>query len=136
MVEIEDLSFMTGCWTGSFVSERGTGTIEEQYTAPAKNMMLGTTRYIVDSLVVQFEFTKIETSDEGIVLTPFPGGAASEHDFELSDSDDRTAIFVAPEHDFPKRIIYTAEDGTLTAHLDDGVGGEVQEWEMRKTSCS
>ncbi len=133
--DLADLSFMAGCWEGSFSSSGAGGTIEEHYTAPTDNVMLGTTRYIVDGITTMFEFTKIERDSAGVVLTPYPRGRPSEHGFRLTRSGAEEAVFEAPGHDFPKRIIYRKLGEWLVARIDDGSDGKAQEWTMEAASC-
>jgi hypothetical protein len=129
---IQDLAFMSGCWEGSFQSRNGgTGVIEEQYTTPSDNVMLGTTRYLLDGRAVMFELATILRGDSGVVLTPYPRGRASEHGFRLTSADGASAMFEAPEHDFPKRISYRLQGDTLVARIDDGSDtGQAQTWRM------
>lgn len=129
------LDFMTGCWEGTFQAERGSGTIEEHYTSPSDNLMLGTTRYILEGRTVMWEFSKLEESDGEVVLTPFPRGERSEHDFRMTSVSENEALFEAPEHDFPKRIRYRRDDESLIARIDDGTDGLVDEWEMEPAPC-
>jgi hypothetical protein len=111
--------------------------MEELYTAPSANLMLGTTRYIRGGASFQYEFTRIVRDSAGIVMTPYPGGEPSTHDFRLTSLEASVAVFEAPEHDYPKRIIYRADaDGTRTARIDGGpddTGG--MEWVFRRASC-
>ncbi len=134
---LEDLAFLRGCWEGSFEGRRGTGTIEEYYTSPSSNVILGTTRYIHEGRTVQFEFSLILADSTGILLRPYPGGKASPDDFRLTSMDGWRAVFESPEHDYPKRIIYWTEaDGTRVARIDGGSddpGGS--EWRMRAVPC-
>ncbi len=134
--EMEGLAFMSGCWKGSFGG--GVGTIEEFYTTPAKNLMLGTTRYLRDGAAVQYEFTRIEKNETGIFLTPYPRGRPSADAFRLTSLQDNRATFEAPQHDYPKRIIYRANpDGTRTARIDGGPEDDKgQEWKMSSYPCS
>lgn len=132
---LAELHFMSGCWKGSFQAERGTGTIEEFYTSPSDNLMLGTTRYVLEGRTVMWEFSKLEGSDGEVVLTPFPRGQRSEHDFRMTSLEENEVLFEAPEHDFPRRISYRRDDGKLIARIDDGTDGLVDEWEMAPTSC-
>ena len=44
---LHDLAFMSGCWTGP---DANGATIEEHYTTPSNNLILGTTRYLRDGL--------------------------------------------------------------------------------------
>ena len=136
--DLVDLSFMAGCWEGNFSSSGASGTIEEHYTAPTDNVMLGTTRYIVDGKTTMFEFTKIERDSAGVVLTPYPRGRPSEHGFRLTQSGEEEAVFEAPGHDFPKRIIYKKFGAWLVARIDDGndeSDGKAQEWTMEAAPC-
>jgi len=129
------LDFMTGCWQGTFQAERGSGTIEEHYTSPSDNLILGTTRYILEGRTVMWEFSKLEESDGEVVLTPFPRGQRSEHDFRMTSVSENEVLFEAPEHDFPKRISYRRDDERLIARIDDGTDGLVDEWEMKPAPC-
>lgn len=133
--EINELNFMSGCWQGTFGG--GSGTIEEFYTTPSKNLMLGTTRYLRGGTAVQFEFTRIEKTDTGIFMTPYPGGRPSKDAFQLTRIEDGAAIFEAPQHDYPKRIIYRSNpDGTRTARIDGGAEDtKGQEWMMSAVPC-
>lgn len=132
---LADLGFLAGCWGGSFGG--GSGEIEEFYTSPSANLILGTTRYLKDGEAVQYEFTRIETTPAGLLMTPYPGGVASEHAFVLTSVGGGVAVFEAPEHDYPKRIIYrTNPDGSRTARVDGGPTDlEGQEWAMQRIAC-
>jgi hypothetical protein len=135
---IEDLRFMSGCWHGTFESEKGAGTIEEHYTDPASNLMLGTTRYLRGGEAVEFEFSAIRRDDRGVWLTPYPGGVASPDAFRLTSVEGGRAVFEAPEHDYPKRILYRRDaDGTLNARIDAGADDPAgSEWRMTPAPCA
>ena len=128
------IAFMSGCWRGDF---GGGAALEEYYSAPASNLMLGTSRFLRDDRVVQYEFSRISADSAGVVLLPFPDGRPAEHAFRLTESQEGSALFEAPAHDFPKRIRYVrGADGSLTARIDGGEGHErVQEWRMRAIPC-
>lgn len=131
---LSDLSFMSGCWRGDFGGE---AALEEYYTTPSANLMLGTSRYLRGGRAVQHEFSRITADSAGIVLLPFPSGRPSEHGFRLTRLDGESALFEAPEHDFPKRIRYArGQDGSLSARIDGGEGSEQsQEWRMAPVPC-
>ncbi len=99
--DLADLSFMAGCWEGTFGG--GRGTIEEHYTSPSNNLMLGTTRYLRDGVTVSYEFTEIVADADGVRLIPHPSGQASVP-FQLTQSANNLAVFENPEHDFPQLI--------------------------------
>jgi hypothetical protein len=133
--EVADLAFIFGCWEGTFGRD-GSGTMEEIYTSPSKNLMLGTTRYLKEGVAVQYEFTRIEKTGRGILLTPYPDGRPSEHPFTLTRIEDGTAVFEAPEHDYPKRIVYRVnDDGARTARIDGGTDEDAREWRLRSRPC-
>lgn len=131
---LESLTFMSGCWRGD---SEGGSVIEETYTSPSDNIMLGTTRYLRNGTTVMFEFTLITRDSSGIELLPYPRGRASEDGFRLTSVERGEAIFAAPEHDFPKRIIYRrmAAD-TIRARIDGGADSDqASEWQLHRVSC-
>lgn len=129
---LHDIAFMAGCWRGE-PDERGT-SIEERYTPPAANLMLGVTRYLRGDSVVMYEFTRIEATEGGIVLTPFPRGRESVP-FRLVSFEGGRAMFENRDHDFPNRIIYVASSGGLVARIEN-LQGRGQEWRMNAVPCS
>lgn len=129
---LSDLAFMAGCWRG--VTASGS-TIEEQFTVPSTNLMLGLTRYLRDGTTRGFEFHMIGKVAEGSHLIPHPGGKASVTFVEAR----REAGYIAwenPEHDFPQRISYRrmAPD-SLAARIELLDGGRAQEFRMGKVGC-
>lgn len=130
---LDDLAFMAGCWRGDF---EGGAALEEYYTIPSTNLMLGASRFLRGDRVVQFEFSRITADSSGVMLLPYPGGSPSEHGFRLTELTPASALFEAPQHDFPKRIRYILQGDSLTARIDGGAGdSRVQEWTMRPTPC-
>jgi hypothetical protein len=131
---LEGLAFMAGCWRSEF---GGGSELEEFYTNPVDNLMLGLSRFLRDGRATEHEFSRITFDSTGIVLLPFPGGKPSEHEFRLTSLADGRALFEAPEHDFPKRIRYTREpDGSLTARIDAGSDdSHAREWRMQPVAC-
>jgi hypothetical protein len=130
---LDDLAFLSGCWVGPL--SRG-GVIEEFYSAPTDNQIVGTTRYIRDGQTVMFEFSSITHDSTGIVLWPYPRGHKSDG-FRLTAIDGHGAVFEAPEHDFPKRISYIIESPDVRiALIDDGTdSGKSTEWRLTRVSC-
>jgi hypothetical protein len=131
---LDDLAFLSGCWEGPL--SRG-GVIEEFYSAPTDNQIVGTTRYIRDGHTVMFEFSSIVHDSTGIVLWPYPRGHKSADGFRLTTVDGHGAVFEAPEHDFPKRISYILESPDVRiARIDDGTDtGQSTEWRLTRASC-
>jgi hypothetical protein len=131
---LDGLAFMAGCWR---TAGEGDGGLEEFYTTPSENLILGVSRFLRGGRAVQFEFSRITADSAGIVLLPHPGGRPSEHPFRLTSLTPGQALFEAPEHDFPRRIRYTrAADGSLTARIDGGASDtRAQEWRMLPFAC-
>lgn len=131
---LDDLAFLSGCWEGPLSSG---GVIEEFYSAPSDNLIVGTTRYLRDGRTVMFEFTSIVHDSSGIVLWPYPRGHKSTDGFRLTSIDGHGAVFEAPEHDFPKRISYIVESPNIhIARIDDGTdGGQATEWRLERVAC-
>lgn len=128
---LSGLAYMSGCWIG----EAGEGTIiEEHYTTPSENLMLGTTRYLSRGRTISFELTTIRRDSTGVSLTPYPNGTASDA-FRLTSLEDRTAVFENPEHDFPQRITYRqAAEDSLAARVENP-SGRALEWQMVRVRC-
>jgi hypothetical protein len=131
---VSDLGFMAGCWRG--LTRSGT-TIEEFYTAPSSNLVLGTTRYVRDGRVVDFEFTRIDQTDSGAVITPHPKGVRSAS-FAPKVVEPNRVVWENTTHDFPQRIAYTrvAHD-TLVARIEGRTpsGERAMEWRMVRVAC-
>lgn len=127
------ISFMTGCWTGA--SSNG-ATIEERYSETADNLMIGMTRYVRGSRIVDFEFTTVSRTDSSFVMTPHPKGVKSDP-FPLKEVADGRAVWENLKHDFPQRIIYrSGTDGSLIARIEGKTprGESHREWTMHRCS--
>jgi hypothetical protein len=131
---VADLGFMSGCWRG--LTRSGT-TIEEFYTAPSSNLIIGATRYVRDGRVVDFEFTRIDQTDSGAVITPHPKGVRSVS-FAPTVVETNRATWENPKHDFPQRILYTrVATDTLVARIEGRTpsGDRALEWRMVRHAC-
>jgi hypothetical protein len=131
---VADLGFMAGCWRG--MTRSGT-TIEEFYTTPSSNLIVGTTRYVREGRTVDFEFTRIDQTDSGAVITPHPKGVRSVS-FVPKVVEANRVIWENPTHDFPQRILYTrAAPDTLVARIEGRTssGDRALEWRMARATC-
>jgi hypothetical protein len=130
---VGNLAFMAGCWNGS--ARRGTAIIEEHWTAPTANVMLGTTRYIAGDSTLSWEFTLIESGPGGVVMTPHPSGQTPVP-FRLVGSASGEAVFENPAHDFPQRITYRRVADTLIARIEaDTPERRAREWRLTPARC-
>jgi hypothetical protein len=115
---IADLKWIAGSWSTAMAGQ----TVEEHWTEPASNALIGIGRTLADGRMVFFEFLRIEAKAGGVFYIAQPNGGAPT-EFRLTGWDGRTAMFENPQHDFPKRISYTKnDDGSITARVDGGAG--------------
>ena len=132
---LDPLRFMAGCWRGPAGKDK---VIEEHYTAPSANLILGMTRYTRNGVATGYEFSTISWEDSTAVLTPRPEGQAPVP-FRLVSMDARSAAWENPAHDFPTRIAYRRVAGdTLVARIEGpGAGGATvsEEWRMARVGC-
>jgi hypothetical protein len=130
---LSGLEFMSGCWR----SGEGGRYFEEIYTSPTANLMLGLSVFVRDGRAEQHELIQVAVEGEKVVMTPFPGGERSPHGFVLTTLRHGEAVFEAPEHDYPKRILYRKNaDGSRSARIDGGPEDrEGQEWRFVAAAC-
>jgi hypothetical protein len=132
------LAFMTGCWRGQFGGGAASpGTIEEYYSTPTSNMIIGVTRFVRGGRTVDFEFTRITAGDSGVTLMPQPRGRPPTP-FRMTANDSTSAVWENPQHDFPQKISYRriAGDSIIAAIEGPGQNGtQRMEWRMGKVRC-
>ncbi len=131
---LEPLRFMAGCWRGPAGPGR---VIEEHYTGPSENLILGMTRYLRGGAATGYEFSTIAWEDSTIVLTPRPEGQQPVP-FRLTALDPQGAAWENPQHDFPTRIAYRRVPGdTLVARIEGPGpdGPRASEWRMTPARC-
>ena len=118
-------------WLAGTRAMKGNALIEERWTEPASNMMLGLSRTVRGDKVVEFEFLRIESRADGIYYVAQPGGRP-QTDFKLTKWDGTEAIFENPQHDFPKRVIYRKQpDNVVVARVDGGAGTKGQDFTFK-----
>ncbi len=127
------LRFMSGCWQGP---SRGGAMIEEYYTSPSSNIMLGTTRYIKDGRTTDYELTLIDVGQKGPVMRPHPKGKEP-GEFIPVDIGHGSATWEDPAIEFPRRIIYRhlAPD-SLIARIEGKSADHAIEWRMGRVTCA
>ena len=118
-------------WLAGSRSMKGNVLIEERWTDPASNMILGISRTVRGDKVVEFEFLRIEARTDGLYYVAQPGGRP-QTDFKLTRWDGTEAVFENPQHDFPKRIIYRRlPDNVVWAKVDGGAGTKGPEFTFK-----
>ena len=127
---LQDVSFLAGCWAGRM----GSLDMTEQWTDAEGGVMLGTTRYLRDGSVVDWEFARMVADDTGVTLWPYPRGVISEHGFPLVSTAEEH-VFENLAHDFPVRIVYAREgDDALTPRIE-GRDGDARGWSLNRVDC-
>jgi hypothetical protein len=71
---------------------------------------------------VAFEFLRLEARPDGVYYVAQPGGKPPVA-FKWDGKSETEVVFENPQHDFPKRIIYSRNaDGSVKARVDGGAG--------------
>lgn len=110
-----DFAWLAGDWQ----AVSGARCIEEHWTRPSSNMLVGTSRTVEGGRTVAFEFLRIEARADGIYYVAQPGGRPPV-DFKLSSEDAAELVFLNPGHaDHLKRIVYRRQgDAGLAARVE------------------
>jgi hypothetical protein len=123
---IADLAWMAGSWSG----ESGGIQMEEHWTAPKGNSMVGLHRDIGKGRTLLFEFLRIEQQGDQIVYLSMPNGRSPATPFALKEIAATRVVFENPKHDFPQRIIYWKDGNDLRARIEGTRNGKTarEEW--------
>jgi hypothetical protein len=115
-----DIAWLSGDWQLT----SGTRCVEEHWTAPSSNMLVGTSRTVEGNRTVAFEFLRIESRADGVFYVAQPGGRPAV-DFKLASGLGPELVFVNPGHaDHLKRIVYRRQgDAGLAARIEGEDGG-------------
>ena len=120
-VTLQDIAWLAGDWQIMSSSQ----CVEEQWTAPSSNMLVGMSRTVGGGRTTSFEFMRIEARADGIFYVAQPGGRPPV-DFKLASESPTELVFVNPGHaDHLKKVIYRREaDGRLTARIEGESNGK------------
>jgi len=124
---LASLSWMAGSWSGT--TARGID-MEEHWTAPKGNSMVGIHRDIGKGRTLLFEFLRIEQQGDQIVYLSMPNGRSPATAFPLKEVSGTRVVFENPTHDFPQRIIYWKDGNDLRARIEGTMNGKAgsEEW--------
>ena len=114
-LSLADVGWLAGDWEMS----AGTRCVEEHWTSPSSNLLVGMSRTVEGGRTTSFEFVRIEARADGIYYVAQPGGRPPV-DFKLESQVASELVFVNPGHaDHLKRIVYRPQaDGGLTARIE------------------
>lgn len=124
---LDSLAWMAGSWSGT---SRGI-EMEEQWTEPKGNSMIGMHRDVGKGRTLGFEFLRIEQTGDAIVYLSMPGGRSPATPFPLKEVDGKRVVFENPSHDFPQRIIYWKDGVDLRARIEGTNNGKDAGMEWR-----
>jgi hypothetical protein len=130
---LADFSWLSGCWEG----RQRDAVIEEIWSKPAGQSMLGLGRTVKNNRTASFEFMQLREENGSVVFLPQPQGG-TRVPFPLTESIGDKATFESKEHDFPQRVIYERKGkGLLLASIEGTVKGKQQreEFLMKKVRC-
>ena len=115
-----DIGWLSGDWQLT----SGTRCVEEHWTAPSSNMLVGTSRTVEGNRTVAFEFLRIEARADGVFYIAQPSGRPPV-DFKLASELGPELVFVNSGHaDHLKRIVYRREgDAGVAARIEGEDGG-------------
>src|SRR5688500_17110488 len=123
---IADLAWMAGSWSGE---SRGI-QMEEHWTRPLGNSMVGLHRDVGKGRTMLFEYLRIEQQGDQIAYLSMPNGRSPATPFPLKEISGTRVVFENPAHDFPQRIIYWKDGNDLRARIEGTRNGKTggEEW--------
>jgi hypothetical protein len=124
---LDALAWMAGSWSGT---SRGV-EMEEQWTVPKGNSMIGMHRDVGKGRTLGFEFLRIEQQGDAIVYLSMPNGRSPATPFPLKEVSGTRVVFENPTHDFPQRIIYWKDGADLRARIEGTQNGKEGSMEWR-----
>ena len=132
----EQLAFLQGHWT----SADGTTHATEFWAPPTPDAMAGMFHMTQDAKIVLYEVFTVEPDAQGLALrlrhfgaglTPWESERDGPSEFRAIEIGASRAVFENPEHDFPRRLVYSVENDALRVELS-GEGEEPMVFEFRR----
>jgi hypothetical protein len=112
---LQDFAWLAGHWR----IEQGERLVDEQWMAPAGGLMIGMARNVQAGKVREYEFTLLRQEPNGDIVYVASPSKQTQTIFKLTSLRGGEAVFENPEHDFPKKVIYTRKaDGSLLAAIE------------------
>ena len=119
---LSDIAWLTGSWIG----EKDGDPIEEQWSAPAGDALMGMFRWLKEGKVFFYEFMTIDRGEEGLVLRikhfnpGLIGWEEKEDSFScvLSQVDADKAIFSARKEEEPLWLVFERTEEGLDIFFD------------------
>jgi hypothetical protein len=135
VVALKDIAWLAGEWRIASAAR----CVEEQWTTPSANMLVGMSRTVAAGRTTSFEFMRIEAREDGIYYVAQPGGQPPV-DFKLVSESASELVFVNPGHaDHLKKVMYRrGADGRLDARIEGENGRKAfsEDYPYRRPSKS
>lgn len=132
--DVQKLAWLAGNWRAR--SQTLQAQVEETWTAPTSNGLLGVGRTVNKGKTVFFEYLRIEARPDGVFFIAHPkGGRGTEFRLTVCTADH--VAFENKQHDFPQLIRYRRnQDGSMTATVEGEDGGktEKESFEYKRVS--
>jgi hypothetical protein len=126
-VPMSKLLWMTGDWQQT----AGARVIEEHWSTPSANSLIGMSRTVRDGRTVAFEFLRIEQRENGTFYVAQPNGRPPT-DFKLASWTDTELVFEGDGSDKVKRITYRKQGPNgLAATVEGEENGKPFKQEFR-----
>ncbi|HYV05147.1 MAG TPA: DUF6265 family protein [Blastocatellia bacterium] len=127
---VDQVGWISGCW----VSDDGKERIDEQWTKPGGQSMIGMSRTVAGGKTVFTEHIQIRERDGQLAYIVAIGMGAKPVVFRQIKHTDGEIVFENPEHDFPQRIIYRRESADkLFARIEGKEKGVEKAMDFRYT---
>ena len=117
-LDIRSLNWIAGDWQ-SITPE---GAVEEHWTQPASDSMIGMSRTTRDGKTASFEYLRLELRDADVFYVAYPN-ARKQAEFKLIEmSPERLAFAGGDEH--VQRVVYQKEGDGLLARIEGKHNGK------------
>jgi len=117
--DVTAFAWLAGVWEMS----NGSRIVEEHWTTPSENMMVGMSRTTADGRTTSFEFLRIEKRGDDVFYIPQPGGRPPVS-FKLTSDANGRYVFEQSGEDRVKKIEYTREGPDEVVARVEGVQGD------------
>jgi uncharacterized protein DUF6265 len=123
---IDRVSWLQGCW--QLNSPRR--VVEENWTAPRANSMLGVGGTFRNDSLVEYELVVIRQGPNGLTYQAHPSGQPSAT-FTAQTATDSSVVFENRAHDFPQVVGYRRiRSDSLVAWIEGPMGGQTRRIEF------
>jgi hypothetical protein len=130
---LNQLAWLSGCWEG----RQGESLLEEHWSKPEGESMLGFGRTIKNNKTVFYMFLQIRQGSEGLNYIEQVDGKQPVQ-FRLTNQDPERLTFENPANDFPKKVTYQRQ-GLMLLTTIEGIQKEKQvreEFLFKRVRCN